>query len=61
MPKLRSCAGSTRRCFVRDPQDVVAVALAGAAHLGQPIDELAVEPDPDQAVGTWAGGRVCRP
>jgi hypothetical protein len=34
----------------RHSQDNVAVGLGGAAHLGEPIDELAVEPEPDQAV-----------
>ena len=44
----------------RKPQDNVAVALTGAANLPQPVDKLAVEPDPNQAVGTRARCRVGR-
>jgi hypothetical protein len=32
------------------PQNDVAVALAGVANLAEPVDKLAVEPNPDQAI-----------
>ena len=42
------------------PQNHVAISLARDAHLPEPVDELRVQPDPDQAVGTWAWRRVRR-
>jgi hypothetical protein len=51
----------TRKSRVRESQDNVAVALAGIAHLAEPVDELRVEPNPNQAVGTRARRHVGRP
>jgi ATP-dependent DNA ligase len=42
-------------------QNDVAVDLAGPTHLGQPIDQLVVEPDPNHAVGTRARCRIGHP
>jgi hypothetical protein len=39
-------------------QSDVVVALAGAAHGAQSVDKLAVEPNPNQPVGTRARRRV---
>jgi hypothetical protein len=50
----------SRRLFLatvpfRQADDHVAVAFARAAHLAEPVDELAREPDPDaaQIVRPW--------
>ena len=40
----------------RHSQDHIAVAFAGAAHMAEPVDKLAVEQDPNEAVGTGRGG-----
>ena len=42
--------------------DNVAAGLGGVAHLGEPIDELAVEPDPGSGrLGLWGDGASAVP
>jgi len=48
------------RTRLRQPQDDVAIALARAAHLPEPVGKLWVEPDSNQAVGTRARRRIGR-
>jgi hypothetical protein len=46
---------------LRQPQNDVAVGLAGTAHMTEPADKLVVEPDPNQAVGTRSRPRIGHP
>jgi hypothetical protein len=56
-PGSRRLFRTTARSFGQTNDDV-AVAFARAAHLAEPIDDLPIERDPDQAVGTRARRRV---
>jgi hypothetical protein len=57
----RGLAPIRRRARLYQPQNDVAVTFAMASHLGQPVDELPIKPDANEAIGTRARRRVGRP
>jgi hypothetical protein len=59
--RLAPIRSSPLRARRRQPQNDLAMALAGPTHLTEPIDELAIEPDTDQAIGAYVRRCITRP